>query len=254
MEYTVIIDRENVIKNKGYTLCDFVNYDLDKMGLYHKSIYPSGVGSIQINFGKAGLKPGETFDAIVYMETKMFSRMAFLSDVIQDKVGDITIDTIHEITEVYPEDNDYVYTTIQGSDSDSSYYFSYLPDKTLDIPIGAMRIELDESATGSFTGVYCAFADNDTDALGRIEAVEKMVDDGDSYCIGSKSKINSKRYNYIFKYETNKEDNSPKMLVIKLINGNLANGKFNVYIRKEQGEKITNEEKNMEKMKVIKNH
>ena len=243
MEYTVIIDRENVIKNKGYTLCDFVNYDLDKMGLYHKSIYPSGVGSIQINFGKAGLKPGETFDAIVYMETKMFSRMAFLSDVIQDKVGDITIDTIHEITEVYPEDNDYVYTTIQGSDSDSSYYFSYLPDKTLDIPIGAMRIELDESATGSFTGVYCAFADNDTDALGRIEAVEKMVDDGDSYCIGSKSKINSKRYNYIFKYETNKEDNSPKMLVIKLINGNLANGKFNVYIRKEQGEKVTNEEK-----------
>ena len=53
-----------------------------------------------------------------------------------------------------------------------------------------------------------------------------------------RSRINSWRYNYIFKYERNKEDNSPKLLVIKLINGNLVNGRFNIYIRKEPGVEI----------------
>ena len=238
MEYTVIVDAKDVIKKKGYTLCDFVNYDLDKMGKYHKSIFPDGIGSIQINFEQAGLKAGDEFDAIIYIEQKMYTRMAFLSDVIQDKVGDVKIDTIHKISDPYPQDNDYVYTTIQGSDSDLSYYLTFQPDKILDIPIGALRIELDESTSGSFTGIYCAFAKNDTDPLGIIEEVEKLIEVGDSYCLGGKSKVNSKRYNYIFKYEKNKEDNSPKMLVIKIINGNLVNGKFNVYIRKEPGVEI----------------
>lgn len=66
----------------------------------------------------------------------------------------------------------------------------------------------------------------------------KKVDEGSSYCVGGQSKTNSKRYNYIFRYDQNKDDNSPLKLVIKLINGNLANGKFNIYIRKEEGEKI----------------
>ena len=238
MEYTVIVDVKDAIKNKGYTLCDFVNYDLDKMGKYHKSIFPDGIGSIQINFEQAGLKAGDDFDAIIYIEQKMYTRMAFLTDVIQDKVGDVKIDTIHQISEAYPKDNDYVYTTIQGSDSDLSYYLTFQPDRMLDIPFGALRIELDDSTTGSFTGVYCAFAKSDSDPLGIIEEVEKLIEVGDSYCLGGKSKINSKRYNYIFKYEKNKEDNTPKMLVIKIINGNLVNGKFNVYIRKEPGVEI----------------
>ena len=237
-EYTVIIDRENKIKDKGYTLCDFVNYDLDKMGIYHKTIHPDGSGSIQINFKKAGLNPGEKFDAIVYIEQKMFTTMAFLTDVIQGTVGEISIDSIHEISEVYDKDNDYVYTTMQASKSDLSYYFTFQPDKLLDVPFGALRIELDESATGSFTGIYCAFTNNETDALGIIEEVEQMAELGDSYCEGGQSKINSKRYNYIFKYVENKEDNTPKKLIIKVINGNLANGKFNIYIRKEPGVEI----------------
>ena len=32
----------------------------------------------------------------------MYSRMVFLSDVIQESVGEIIIDTIHEISETYP--------------------------------------------------------------------------------------------------------------------------------------------------------
>ena len=238
MRYTVIIDKENVIKNKGYTLCNFVNNDLDKMGLYHKSVVADGIGSIQINFDIIGFNTGQKFDAIVYIEQLMFSKMAFLSDVIQESVGKITIDTIHEINEIYPQDNDYVYLSLEGKSTDLNYYFSYLPEKSMDVPFGALRIELDETAKGNFTGMYCAFVDNNTDALGRIQAIEKMIDEGDSYCIGERSRINSRRYNYIFKYEKNKEDNSPKMLVIKLINGNLVNGKFNIYIRKEPGVEI----------------
>ena len=237
MQYTVIIDKENKITEKGYTLCDFVNYKIDEMGIYQKTVNPDGMGSIQINFKKAGLSAGQKFEAIVYIEQKMFTQMAFLSDVISGTVGDISIDTIHEIKDEYT-DKDYVYTTIDGKESDLNYYLTYQPDKVLDVPFGAMRIELDDSATGSFSGVYCAFTDNDTDALGIIEEIEGLIDTGDSYCIGGKSKINSKRYNYVFKYEKKKEDNSPKKLIIKIINGNLENGKFNIYIRKEPGIEI----------------
>ena len=60
----------------------------------------------------------------------MFSTMAFLSDVIQGTVGNISIDAIHEINEVYPDDNDYVYTTMQASEYNSSYYFSFQPLQT----------------------------------------------------------------------------------------------------------------------------
>ena len=237
MEYTVIIDREGVIKSKGYTLCDFVNYDLDKLGKYHKTISSEGSGSIQINFKEAGFNVGEKFDAIVYIEQKMFTLMAFLTDVFQGTVGNISIDSIHEINEVYPKDNDYVYTTMKANESDPIYYFTFQPDKLLDVPFGAMRIELSEEATGGLLGVFCAFVNKDTDSFGIIEEIEKMIELGDSYCIGGKSKINSKRYNYIFKYEENKEDKSPKKMIIKTMN-NLLNGEFNIYIRKEPGVEI----------------
>ena len=35
-------------------------------------------------------------------------------------------------------------------------------------------------------------------------------------------------------------DNVPKMLIIKLINGGEVNGKFNIYIRQAPGEEIIN--------------
>ena len=247
IQYTVIIDKENVLKDKGYTLCDFVNYDLDKMGIYHKTIVSDGYrGSIQINFQQVGLKAGDNFDAIIYMEQLMYSGMAFLSDVIQEKVGEIKSDAIHEIKDVYTQDNDYVHISVEGSENNASYYFTYLPDKVLDIPIGTLRIELDEDVSGNFTGVFCAFVKKGTTPLAIIEEIEKMIENGDSYCEGGKSQINSS-YNYIFRYEKNKEDNSPKMLVIKIINDYKVNDNFNIFIRKGAGVEI--EKTNFEEQK-----
>ena len=239
MRYTVIVDKENKIAlNSTYTLCAFANSDISKLGVYQKSTTADGPGSIQINFAEIGLKAGDRFDAIVYIEQLMYSKMAFLSDVIQESVGEISIDTFHEISETYTEDSDYVHLSMEAKASDLNYYFSYLPKEVMEVPFGALRIELDDSTEGNFTEIYCAFVNNDTDALGRIQELEKLIDVGDSYCIGSNSKINSKRYNYIFKYENN--DNVPKMLIIKLINGGEVNGKFNIYIRQAPGEEIIN--------------
>ena len=217
MRYTVIVDKENKIAlNSTYTLCAFANSDISKLGAYQKSTTADGPGSIQINFAEIGLKAGDRFDAIVYIEQLMYSKMVFLSDVIQESVGEISIDTFHEISETYTEDSDYVHLSMEAKASDLNYYFSYLPKEVMEVPFGALRIELDDSTEGNFTEIYCAFVNNDTDALGRIQELEKLIDVGDSYCIGANSKINSKRYNYIFKYENN--DNVPKMLIIKLIN------------------------------------
>ena len=241
MRYTVIVDREDKIAlNSTYTLCAFANSDINKLGLYRKSITADGPGSIQINFAEIGLNPGDRFDAIVYIEQLMYTKMVFLSDVIQESVGEISIDTFHEIKEPYQEDKDYVYLSMEGKASELDYYFSYLPEEIMEVPFGALRIELDESTNGNFTEIYCAFVDNDTDALGRIQELERLIGVGDSYCVGSQSKINSKRYNYIFKYENNNADNVPKMLVIKLINGGEVNGRFNIYVRKAPGVEIIN--------------
>ena len=137
LEYTVIIDEENELKNKKYTLCNFVHPDLDKMGKYHKTVSAYGYGSAQINFKAAGFEVGDKFDAIVYIKQRMFSTMAFLSDVIQDTVGDIAIDSIHEITEVYAQDPDYVHIAMEAKESDLNYYFTFQPDKLLDVPFGS---------------------------------------------------------------------------------------------------------------------
>jgi len=85
MRYTVIVDREDKIAlNSTYTLCAFANSDINKLGLYRKSITADGPGSIQINFAEIGLNPGDRFDAIVYIEQLMYTKMVFLSDVIQE--------------------------------------------------------------------------------------------------------------------------------------------------------------------------
>ncbi len=65
-----------------------------------------------------------------------------------------------------------------------------------------------------------------------IDAVEKTIEGGTSFCKGSQSTVNSKRYNYIFKYQY-QDENTPKKMMIKLTNGNKVNGKFNIYIKKD---------------------
>ena len=235
MKYTVLIDREGVITNKGFTLCTFVGKNIESLAIYTKSIVTQNkVASIQLNFNKAGINPGEKFDAIVYIEQQTKSQMVFLSNVIQETVGQIDFETIYEINEEYSLDTNYAYETVVASASEMNYYFTYLPSNILEVPIGAFSLELEQSTTGSFTDVACTFVEDGTDAMSLIEAVEKAVEDGTSYCIGSQSKVNSKRYNYIFKYEY-KDKTTPKRIVIKVSNGNKVNGNFNIYMKKDQG-------------------
>ena len=236
MKYTVLVDKEGVISSKGLTLCSFVENSYSSLAKYWKTIVTDNkIASIQLNFNKAEIKPGEKFEAIVYIEQQTKSQMVFLSNIYTGTVGKIDIETIHEINETYILDNNYVYTTIKANKNDPGYYFQFLPSEILKVPIGAFSIELDQSATGSFTGVSCTFVDNETDAMSMIEAVERAIEDNTSYCIGSQSTVNSKRYNYIFKYEY-KNENTPKRMIIKISNEKKnVEGNFNIYMKKDQG-------------------
>ena len=236
MKITVLVDKENVIKNKGYTLCSFVDTKFEDLALYYKTVtIKSGkIAYIQINFDNAGINAGEKFDAIVYFEQQTKGQMVFLSKVYQDIVGEISVDVIHELNETYPEDNSYLYVTIDSFDT--NYYFSYLPEEVLEVPIGAFSLEIESQTTGEFTGVYCTFVDPDADALTMIEEVENAIQEDKSYCIGSKSSLDSRRYNYIFKYEYDNE--KPKKMVIKVVNGGNVNGVFNLFMKIDKGEEI----------------
>ena len=69
MKYIVLVDREGEIRKKGLTLCSFVNVQIDTLVLYTKSIISTNkIANIQLNFNKAGILPGEKFEAIVYIE------------------------------------------------------------------------------------------------------------------------------------------------------------------------------------------
>ena len=240
MKYTVLVDKEGEITRKGFTLCSFVDVNIEKLTIYTKSIVSNNrITSIQLNFNKAGISPGDKFEAIVYIEQQAKGQMVFLSNIYEGTVGDIDIETIHEINEVYTQDTDYIYKTIEAKTSDPSFYFSFQPSEVFNVSIGSFGIELDSSATGSFTGVACTFVDNDTDAMSMIESIESTIEESTSYCIGSQSSVNSKRYNYIFKYEY-EDEYTPKKMVIKLTTGNNVNGKFNIYMKKDQGVIVEN--------------
>ena len=235
IKYTVLVDTN--LSSKGITLCSFVG-KYDSLAKYMKSeVSTTQQTSIQLNFNKAQMKAGDTFEAIVYIEQQTKGQMVFLSDIFKGTVGEIDIDTIHEIDDVYPDDTDYFYKTITASKTDPSFYFTYLPSETLEVPVGAFSIEVDEFASGSFSTVACTFVDNDTDAMSMIEAVEDAIEEGTSYCIGSQSKFTSKRYNYIFKYKYEDKD-KPKRMVIKVTNGNGVDGKFSIYMKRNAGELI----------------
>ena len=237
MRITVLVDTEGTLDSKGYTLCSFVDTEFKDMAKYYKTvtIKSANVAYIQLNFNKAGIAPGENFDALIYYEQLSKGQMVFLSKVVKGTVGNITLDTIYEINEVYSGDSNYLYKTV--TQNDNSYYFSYLPEKALDVPIGAFSLELGDQTTGELAEVYCAFVSNDSDAMTMIEEVENAAADDTSYCLGGVSGTDSRRYNYIFKYE-NEQDNTPKKMVIKVVNKNVV-GEFNIYMKKDQGEEIT---------------
>ena len=235
-QITVLIDEENVIKNKYYNLCNFVNAKFENLAKYNKTktISNSSQAFIQINFDKAGINVGEKFDAIIYFEQLTNGKMVFLSDLYQGTVGEIHLDTIHQINETYSLDENYLYKTIESFDT--KYYFSYLPSTALDIPFGAFRIELDDKTTGEFSRVYCSFVDKDADDMTMIEEIENAINENKSYCIGNKSNLNEKVYNYIFKYEY-EEDSTTKKMVIKVVNENNVNGSFTIYMKKIKAKK-----------------
>ena len=237
MKYTVLVDREGEITKKGFTLCSFVGVSIDSLALYTKTVSTQDrVASLQLNFRKAGLEPGDDFEAIVYVEQETKAQMVFLSSVYKGIVGQIDFSVIYELVEDYEPDNNYVFRTVEASSDEMNYYFTYTPSNVLKVPIGAFSIELDQSATGSFTDVTLTFVD-DEDPISIIEAVEDAFEEGTSYCIGSQSKTNSRRYNYIFKYEyrDERDEKTPKRMVIRVSNGNKVNGPFNLYIKKDQG-------------------
>ena len=235
MKYTVLVGREGEISKLNLTLCSFVDVDISKIAKYSKTVISkTKITSIQLNFNVPKINPGEKFEAIVYTEQLTKNQMVFLSNIYEDIVGDIDIETIHEIDEVYSLDNNYMFKTVEAFDTQTSYYFTYLPFEKLKVPIGAFSLEIDEDTLISFTGVACTFVDNETDPMSMIEAVEEAIEKNTSYCIGSQSTINPKRYNYIFKYE-NKDENTPKRLVIKVTNNNYVKGNFSIYMKIDQG-------------------
>ena len=232
IEYTVYVGKDGELSNKDITLCSIA--EGVQISSYSKSIISyAEIASIPINFEKVGLTAGQTFEAIVYYEQKLNSKMAFLSSIFKGTVGEIKKDIITEINQVYTDDPEYVYATGTATADGNSLYFSYMPTDIRGVPVGAFRIELKNEYQKSLSTVSCAFVDEAESASGMIEAVEDIISIGNPYCIGGKSVTNGKNYNYIFRYSYT-SDNKPKRLVIKITNNQKIEDGFTVYLRKRE--------------------
>ena len=235
---TLLVTKGDDLVNKAYTLCSFADKKIDDFEEYKKtqSITKARFVNFQINFDNEKLKlnPGDKFDALIYFEQLNKGKMVFISRVYQDIVGEISLDTVHEINETFT-DASYLYKTVD--EVAPYYYFSYLPETNLEVPIGAFGIELEQGTKGDFINVYCAFVSKDADAMTMIEAVEEAAQKNTSYCLGSKRSSGDNRYNYIFKYEYEK-DKTPKKMIIKTVAEININGTFHIYMKKDQGEEI----------------
>ena len=229
MRYTVLVGKSGELSNKGITLCTFEEIK-EKIDYTQTFVSFSDKNTLNINFNKIGLVKGNTFEAIALIEQEPNSRLSFLTEIFQGKVGEITQKTIIEIKNIF--NDEYIYTSQSVQSDQMSFYFSYLPTETFDVPVGAFRIELDQDASGEFSKAYCAFVDENDDANTMVEAVEDIISQFNSYCIGGKSRTNERIYNYFFKYSYTKETTpKPRRLVIKLNNYN-ANGGFRIYVKK----------------------
>ena len=237
---TILIDTENNILNKKYTLCSFVDTEFKDLAKYYKTVTVKNFRktSIHINFKEAGINVGEKFDALVYYEQLTECKMVFISQVYQDTVG--KLDFINVINQT---DSGYAYERIEQFKN--YYYFSYIPEDIFDVPIGSLSIIADADSSGYLSKVYCTFVDVDADVETMIESVEKTIEEEKSYCFGSQSTVDLKRYNYIFKYVY--ENNTPKQMVIKVENDNSADIKFNIYVKTNQGVQVEPTDFNEEK-------
>ena len=231
MNYIVLVSGAGGLSNKGITLCSFINGEISSF--YNKTVESyTEKTTITINFNKVGLSAGQTFEALVFSEQQLNSKMLFLSDLFTGTVGEIKTESFTEINIPESTDSDYVYADGVASTDGLTYYFTYSPEKVFDVPVGALRVILDDNAINGFSSVDCAFVDDGEDAISMVEAVEDAIDSNKPYCIGGRSNTNAKIYNYIFKYSYT-ADKRPRKLVIKISNGQFAVGNFKVYVRKE---------------------
>ena len=244
MKYIVFIGRVGDISNKKVTLCSISNGETITNYNITVSEYRASI-SVNINFDKIGLKKGEQFEALVYSEQLTNSKMEFLSNIFTGVVGEIPQNVMKEISTVYEEDNEYVYIKDTAKSDDLTYYYSYLPESTFDVPVGAFSIELDSDMENGFSKVDCGFFDQDEDIRNIIKGMETI----NTYCLGGKSVTDSKKYNYIVRYSYTTDTTSikPRKLVIKISKDKSCTGGFTIYIRK--GENIYIESTGFEELK-----
>ena len=232
IKYTLFVAKDGQLSSKGLNLCSFIEVK-NTIAEYNQTFSSfSQKTALNINFNKIGLTKGQTFEAIAFIEQESNTQLAFFTDIIRDTVGEIETKSIIEIKSVYSGDIDYLYEDITATSSDLTYYFSYLPSETFEVPVGAFRIELESDDSGPFSGISCAFVNEDEDAYSMIQAVEDVIAQYNSYCIGGRSSTNGKIYNYFFRYSYTKDETpKPRKMVIKL-NNNGYNGVFHIYMRK----------------------
>ena len=229
-EYVVYVGKDGELSGKDITLCSIA--EKEQISSYSKSIiFYVNKSSITINFEKIGLKAYNRFEAIVYYEIKANTKMAFLSPIFTGFVGDVKIDVITEIKQEYEQEKNIVFAQGKATSKGGSLYFSYMPEETRDVPVGAFRIEFNNEQEKSLISVHCAYVNEKETPRGMIEAFEDSKVVGDPYCIGGQSVTNRKNYNYMFRYSyTN--DKKPKRLIIKVENNQNIDDGFNIYLRK----------------------
>ena len=236
MTYTVYVAKEGELTNKGLSICSYIE-KTDLANFYSRSFSTFKDGyTLAINFNKVGLTKGQKFEAIAYIEQESYSQMLFVTDILQGTVGEIKEETITKVETVYSTDTDYVYYHQEKKDVETTFYYSFINPTVFDVPVGAFRIELDSDAEGSFSTVYCAWVDEDADAITAVDAVEEIIDVHKPYCIGGVNKNNKLQYNYIFRY-TYTSDNKPRKFIIK-VPATHANSGFHIYIRKGENTQI----------------
>ena len=232
MNYTVYVGRQGELSSQGLTICSFAEKKTTIATYNQTFVSFSDKTTFNINFNKIGLKKGDQFEAIAFIEQEPNSKLSFVTEVLTGTVGEIETKSITEISTEDSTDPDYVYVTKTAKSDEMTYYFSYLPTKVFNMSVGALRIEVESDETGPFNRIACAFVNEEDDANSMVEAVEEIASQYNSYCVGGRSRTNGKIYNFLFKYSyTNDATPKPRKLVIKL-NNNEYNGNFNIYVRK----------------------
>ncbi|MBO6243522.1 MAG: hypothetical protein J6O41_03010, partial [Clostridia bacterium] len=237
LTYTVYVSKEGELSSNELSLCSFID-SKEILDSYYSFTFTTDANEyiLPINFNKIFLKEGEIFEAIAFIEQDLYTQMSFVTNLLTGIIGEIKEETITPITTVHSTDSDYVYYHQEAKIETSTFYYSFINTNVFDVPIGVFRIELDTDAEGSFGTVYCAWVDKDADAISMVDAIDEVIKNKNSYCLGGKNKVDNKRYNYMFKY-TYTNDNLPRKLVIKIPEIQPNTG-FNIFIREGENTQI----------------